>query len=133
MKKIFMKSSEERALIKSIKHWEKDIIKYFEKGWTIYSDNGFLNWIKIGKMVVSDKEVDCYASNCALCVLKKTSSCKDCVYTRYYGISCEDEYKCKLRTKRGHWIKFKTNPCLKTATAMRDSLVKILKNKKDEK
>lgn len=131
MKKIFIEFNEERALLKSIKHWEIDIIKYLEKGWTIYSANGFLNWIKPGKICISKKEVQCFAKDCALCVLEN-HNCEECIYNRYYGLSCQDELY-DNKNKKGHWIKFKDNPCLRTAKAMRNSLERILNNKKEEK
>lgn len=130
MKKIKLSKCEVTALKKSILHWEKDIIKYLEKGWTIYENYGFMNWVKKDQTLVSDQEVHCFADDCAMCILEN-GDCEDCSYNRYYYMSCQDELKgSNNKIKGGHWIKFKYKPNLKNARSMKESLERILKNQK---
>lgn len=99
-----------KLIEKSIRHWEKDIIKPLQDGDRIIS-GGMSRLFKSTLGYVHDNAGDCH-----LCIGFR---CTDCPYYKYYRTSCCVE---------GHWAKYQRKPNLRTAKAMRDSLIKILED-----
>ena len=100
---------ERRAVQRSIKHWEKDIIaKLSQKGnEDILYDSG-----RSCPLCRLCYEKDTYANNTAHCDSPK------CPYIRAYGISCD--------SLDGHWRKWRKKQGLPTARGMVASLQRIL-------
>ena len=110
MKKIELTAKEITAIKKSIKHWEKDIIKRFEKGDEIYNER----WN-------DGTTVNYYSDDCALCKLKAADDCDFCPFVKFYGVGC-DEYD----QRYSYWRKFNKKPTKRNAIAMRNALQRIL-------
>ena len=98
------------AVLKSIKHWKRDIRARFLKG-DKASNN--LSWESDGS------SVKCGSNYCALC---KLGGCEICPYYKHWGFECFVFIK-------GHWLKFTKNPSLETCDGMIESLWEILPKK----
>lgn len=104
------------ALKKSIRHWEKDIIKPLREGRKIYIPN--MSWKDTGKKLKYRGE------HCELCRVYG-DDCRNCPYYLSYGHVCDFH-----GVNEGHWVKFSHNPSLRTAVAMKKSLERILNNRR---
>ena len=104
-----------KAVEASIRHWEKDIIANFKKGWTI----AFSSWYgKDGNRIGG---VSFWGEDCPLCLLysRKDKTCSHCPYQLQYGHRCDSD--------DGHWSAFMAHKNLKEAINMRTSLARIIK------
>ena len=107
----------QNLILKSIKHWEKDIIEPLENGRKGIIDNygyGCLIWSGNGD------PVKCYAEHCPLCAEYKLK-CKECPLFQI-GERCEDEDSA--------WSKFQEKPILSNARKMVKALKKCLEEDK---
>jgi len=99
------------TIIKSIKHWEKDILKPLLEGGKIVKDEyNTLLW-------ENDKtRVACSCGDCPLCqkYMASGNSCRKCPYFIYYGKPCHSE--------KEPWFNFFVNPNIETAKAMIEKL-----------
>jgi len=104
------KSITKKAIEKSIKHWEKHILKPLLDGKQIYEGArcGKLCWKH------SYKVVKCYSNSCELCKLF-IKDCAGCPLLMY-GYRCHNS--------DSPWYKFKNNPNITNARKM----IKILKS-----
>ena len=109
---------EKDAIKKAISHWLKDIVKPLRKGETVKTIKQDLCWEK------SCDPVPCHADSCALCneffLDTRRFDCPRCPYTMFYGVFCASH-------DSGHWYQWISKPSLITATAMLNSLRKLLK------
>lgn len=116
MKKIELTKDKIKALKASVKHWERDMCREFAKGRAAFDDGeATIRWRDNRRMLKIGSK------HCALCVrfLRNVVYCHDCPYAVFYEISCVDS--------GSHYDKFCDNPCLRTANAMKNALVRILK------
>lgn len=108
------------AIIKSIKHWEKDILKKLKDG-----DQAFLNPAGILFWKVDETEVSCYEKDCPLCLHRNkysiysiSDSCLECPLFKCTKIDCNES--------GSSWSNWLTYPSEKTANAMIRDLKKTL-------
>lgn len=111
--------TELRAIRKSIKHWMLDIVRQLKEGDTIgclrASTSEMFNGTVLLYWISNDKKVQCYASDCNLCILHE-DCCWACSLERLVGEGCGNS----SNTPYG---KFYENPCLATAKDMVCTLV----------
>lgn len=104
--------TEIEAVIRSIKHWKKDIQARLLKREKI--DKYDITWYGSGE------PVDCWSDSCPLCKFCTSKfslrRCSMCPYTKKYKVSCYSR----------HWSKFINSPNLRTCNAMIKALEKIL-------
>jgi len=105
------------AISKSIKHWEKDILKPLLKGNKI---------IKTAHLVLVWENnlvnIPFRSGDCPLCQnYLIDDSCRKCPYSIYYGNPCYfDDHG-----KEEAWFKFAMNPNTETAKAMIEKLKEL--------
>lgn len=100
---------------KSIKHWNKDIVKPLEGGAKIEKTGmwGGLYWAK------KNTKVRCNDTDCALCVEYFLKDCVECPIERFYGRTCGDDGSA--------FDNFIDMPTLNKAKKMAKSLEAIIK------
>lgn len=112
MKPLKVSKKDYKAVIDSIKHWEKDVIKPLKRG------------EKITRGVYMD-------DSCPLCKLQPGPDCSHCPYYRFY------KHPCDARPE-GHWSHFDRvmlakhffrKRAIKKAIEMRNALAKIIGEK----
>lgn len=102
-----------KAVIKSIAHWEEDILAPLLEGDVIDENSWWLVWQH------SQESVPCYDGDCPLCHYYHTKTCDKCPYKIKYSKKCDDDGE--------PWMAWIKDPTIENAIMMIRKLKGILK------
>lgn len=110
-----------------------DLMNFIEVGHRLKIfalDLGIEKWDRIAlrrKEYPDNENYELFISEdtCCLCrvffIHGSSNPCKDCPYALFHGMVC-DSGNLKEDLEVGHWLKFRDNPTVSNAIAMRDAL-----------